>query len=62
MQSKYTLVSGAVFGVVAAIQVVRAVNQWVVQIGPFNVPLWFSWVAAVVAGGLCVWAFKSGRQ
>ncbi|GLQ48358.1 hypothetical protein GCM10007862_34090 [Dyella lipolytica] len=62
MQSKYAVVSGTVFGVVAAVQAIRAVNQWPVQIGSFAVPVWFSWVALVVAGGLCVWAFKSERR
>jgi hypothetical protein len=31
MQSKYALVSGAIFGVVAVIQAIRAFNQWPVQ-------------------------------
>lgn len=59
MQSRYTLVSGAIFGIVAVIQAVRAINEWPVQIGPIAVPVGFSWVALVVAGGLCIWAFRS---
>ena len=62
MQSRYALVSGTVFGVVAAVQAIRAFNQWPVQIGSFAVPVWFSWIALVVAGSLCVWAFRSGRR
>ncbi|MFZ0869377.1 MAG: hypothetical protein WAM90_01495 [Rhodanobacter sp.] len=62
MQSKYALVSGAIFGAVAVIQAIRAFNQWPVQVGPFSVPVWFSWLALVVAGSLCVWAFRAGRQ
>ena len=61
MRNKYTLVSGIIFGVVALLQAFRALNQWPAQIGPIEVPVWFSWIAAVVAGGLCVWAFKSHR-
>ena len=61
MKNRYVFVSGIVFGGVAIVQAVRLVNQWPVQIGPIAVPLWFSWVALVVAGGLCVWAFRSGR-
>ncbi|MEO7043354.1 MAG: hypothetical protein ABI035_13915 [Gemmatimonadaceae bacterium] len=59
MQRKYTLVSGVIFGLVALLQAFRALAQWPVQLGPISVPVWFSWLAAVVAGGLCVWAFKS---
>lgn len=62
MKSVYALVSGIIFGVVAVLQAVRVFNQWAVQVGPFSVPLWFSWMAVVIAGGLCVWAFMSRRQ
>lgn len=58
MQTKYSLVSGVIFGVVALLQAVRAFNQWPVQIGPIVVPVWFSWLAVLVAGGLCIWAFS----
>ncbi len=59
MPIKYTIVSGVVFGVIALVQLVRAVNQWSVQIGSFNVPVWASWIAVVVASSLCIWAFRS---
>lgn len=62
MLSKYAIVSGVVFAAVALVQIVRAVSQWSVQIGNFNVPVWASWVAAVIAGSLCVWAFRSGQK
>lgn len=59
MKSNYPLVSGIVFGLVAILQAVRALAGWTVQIGPMNVPVMFSCVAAIAAGGLAVWAFKS---
>jgi len=62
MQNKYTLVSGIIFGIVAVLQAVRALNQWAVQVGPISVPVWFSWMAVVVTSGLCVWAFTSRRK
>ena len=62
MPCKYVVVSGAIFGVVSAVQAVRALNQWPVHIAGFDVPMWASWFAAVVAGGLCVWAFRSGHK
>jgi hypothetical protein len=61
MRDTYRLVSGIVFGVVAIIQLVRAINEWPVQIGPFAVPVWFSWIAFVVAGARAAWAFRSQR-
>jgi hypothetical protein len=61
MRDTYRLVSGIIFGVVAIIQIIRAISEWPVQIGPYAVPVWFSWVAFVVAGALCVTAFRSQR-
>lgn len=62
MLSKYAIVSGLVFGVIAMVQLVRAMNQWSVQIGSFNVPMWASWIATVIAGSLCLWAFRSSHK
>jgi hypothetical protein len=62
MRDTYRLVSGIVFGIVSILQLVRAVSEWPVQIGPFAVPLWFSWITFVVAGALCVWAFRPQRR
>ena len=62
MPSKYVVVSGVIFGVIAVVQAVRALNQWPVNVGSFDVPVWVSWVAMVVAGSLCVWAFRSGNK
>lgn len=62
MPSKYAVVSGVLFGVVAVMQAVRALYQWPVQVGGVELPVWGSWVAVVVAGSLCAWAFRSGRK
>jgi hypothetical protein len=62
MHNKYATVSGVVFGLVAILQAIRAFNDWPVQVGPIAVPVWFSWLAVVFAGGLSVWAFRSQRQ
>ena len=59
MSNKYAVVSGAFFGALAVVQAVRILNQWPVQVRGFDVPVWFSWVAMVVAGSLSVWAFRS---
>ena len=61
MRDTYRLVSGIVFGIVAIIQLVRAFSEWPVQIGPYAVPVAFSWIAFVVAGALCIWAFRPQR-
>ena len=56
---KYIVVSGTVFGVVAVLQALRALNHWPVHIGSIEIPVWASWIAMIIAGSLCVWAFRS---
>lgn len=59
MASKYVATSGAVFALVAILQAIRAAEQIPVTIGTFSVPVAASWVAAFVAAGLSLWAFRS---
>ena len=58
----YRTVSGVVFGLIAFAQGIRAVMQVPVQLGSTPIPIWVSWVAVVVAGALCVWAFRSSGE
>jgi hypothetical protein len=62
MPSKYAVVSGVLFGVIAVLQAVRALYQWPVNVAGVDIPVWVSWVAVVVAGSLSVWAFRSARK
>ena len=57
-RSGYQTISGLVFGLITLGQGIRAVRQLPVQIGATSVPVWVSWVAVVVAGSLCIWAFR----
>lgn len=59
MRGKYIVVSGTVFGVVAAAHAVRALNQWPLQVASFQIPVWASWLAAAFLAGLSAWAFAS---
>ena len=61
-RSGYRTVSSVVFGLIALAQGIRAVMQVPVQLGTTPIPIWVSWVAVVVAGALCVWAFRSSEQ
>ena len=58
-RSGYRTVSGLVFGLIAILQLIRAVTQTPVQIGTTAIPVGASWVAAIVAGALAVWAFRT---
>lgn len=57
--SRYQVVSGTVFALVAAGQLTRALAGWPAQVGTFDIPVWFSYVAFVVAAGLAAWAYRA---
>jgi len=53
----FHLIVGLVFAVVALVQALRLVMGWSVVIGGWNAPMWISWIAIIVAGGLSFVAF-----
>ena len=54
----YAAVSGTVFGLVAALHLMRVVNGWAFQVGPWSVPMTVSWLGAIIPAALCWWAFR----
>jgi hypothetical protein len=46
----FSRVAAVVFAIVAILQLVRALAGWDITINGAGVPLWASWLAAVVAG------------
>jgi hypothetical protein len=48
----FTLLAGVVFAIVALLHLLRIYMAWPVVIGDWAVPMWVSWIALVVAGGL----------
>ena len=61
MSSRYVVVSGGIFGLIALAQLLRAINQVPIQAGSIEIPVWVSWAAAVLFGGLSMWAFASRK-
>ena len=51
-QKTFIIVAGAIFAVVALLHVLRILMGWPAVIGGWEVPMWVSWIALVVAGGL----------
>ena len=54
----YVVISGVIFGLVAVIHLLRAVNGWTFELGPVSVPVGASWVGFVVIAALCAWAIR----
>jgi undecaprenyl pyrophosphate phosphatase UppP len=53
----YLFITGIIFGIVAVLHLLRVVNQWDFQLGPWLFPMWVSWLGALVPALLSVWAF-----
>lgn len=60
-QKTFSTVIGVIFSVIAVLHLLRAVLGWNAVIGSFAVPIWLSWVAAVVAAFLAYSAFKLAK-
>ena len=54
----YLVTSGALFGIIAAVQATRVIGGWLVIVGTWAVPFWLSAAAAVIAACFCIWAFR----
>jgi hypothetical protein len=58
----YLRLAAVIFTIVAILQLSRAVAGWEITVGTTVVPLWASWVAAVVAGILAWLGFGAARE
>ena len=56
---RYALVSGLFLTLLTCAQLLRVVMRWPVRVADFDVPLWFSIVAALIVGSLAIWAFRA---
>jgi hypothetical protein len=56
MSSYYAVISALIFAVVAIGHLIRLLNRWTVQLGPFSVPMSISW-AGLVISLLSIWGF-----
>ena len=59
---RYTLVSGVFLSLLTAVQLLRVVMRWPVQVAGFDVPIWFSVFAGLIVGSLAIWAFRARGQ
>ena len=48
MSAYYAVISALVFAVVAVAHLIRLVNRWAVQLGPYSVPMSVSWIGLVI--------------
>jgi hypothetical protein len=58
----FSVVAGVIFAVVALFHVVRIFMEWTVIIGGWSIPMWVSWIALVVAGGLALLGLRLSER
>jgi CBS-domain-containing membrane protein len=58
---RYVQVSGAFFGVLAAVQLTRTLLRWPVQVADVTVPIWASALAFVIASAFAIWALRTAK-
>jgi hypothetical protein len=58
----YITISAVVFAVIAVAHLTRAIAQWTIVIDQWTVPVAVSWIGAVAAAALSVWAFSLARR
>ena len=54
----FHLMAGAIFALVALGHVLRIYFGWPAVIAGWSVPMWLSWIAVIVAGGLAYFALS----
>ena len=60
-KNQYLLIASVIFGVVGFLHLLRSVFGWEAVIGNFNVPLYFSYIAVVVAFYLSFSMYKASK-
>ncbi|MDY7094213.1 MAG: hypothetical protein SX243_14680 [Acidobacteriota bacterium] len=54
----YLMVSAVLFALVGGLHLVRVIEGWAFQFGPFDLPAGLSVLAVIVPWGLAVWAVR----
>jgi hypothetical protein len=57
-QRTYNIVTGALFLIIAVLHLLRVIFGWQARIGGLDIPLWASWLAILVSGGLAYCGFR----
>ena len=61
-QKRLLLWLGVIFAVVALFHLVRIFMEWTVIIRDWSIPMWVSWIAVVVAGGLALLGLRFSER
>jgi hypothetical protein len=57
-QRTYNIVTATLFLIIAVLHLLRVILGWPARIGGLDIPLWASWLAILVTGGLAYCGFR----
>jgi hypothetical protein len=57
-QRTYNVVTAVLFLIMAVVHLLRIIFGWPARIGGLDVPIWASWLAILVTGGLAYFGFR----
>ena len=58
----FTMIAVVIFTVVAIIHLIRLFQGWAVTIAGFTVPVWWSGLGLVIAGGLALMLWREAQK
>jgi len=61
-KNKSLFLASIIFGIIALLQLIRAVLGWQAAIGNFDVPVYFSYIAFIAAGYLSWHMYNSSKK
>lgn len=57
-QRSYNIVTAVLFLIIAVLHLLRVILGWPARIGSVDIPVWASWLALVITGGLAYCGFR----
>ena len=60
-KNKALTLAAVIFGLIALLHLLRSIFSWSARIANFDVPLWLSYIAVVVAGYLAWLMYSSSK-
>lgn len=61
-QKTYLLTVTTIFSIIAVLHILRLILGWPAVIGEWEIPVWLSWVAFIIAGFLAYEGFTFGTK
>lgn len=58
----FSRLAAVVFAIIALLQLLRAITSFEIAVGGEIMPIWPSWIAAIVAGFLAYLGFTAGGR